>query len=178
MSGTTSGEEDFEVVGWQSDDDSEWQDAGGEGLNGLLGDDTDVEEADSGPPAAVTVSSSHEALLKAGVKKTMRLECEATAHAPPTAPVLSAAPVGAVAGESLPAKVRRVCSALELPGNGGLVRLVREANAALGIEPTGNLVQQTDTLLVALFGVDDIKAGVCIDCMLRTGLCPLGNCVD
>ena len=82
----------------------------------------------------------------------LRLEREATAHAPPTAPVLSAAPVRAVAGESLPAKVHRVCAALELPGDGGLVRLVREANAALGIEPTGNLVQQTDRLLIALFG--------------------------
>ena len=26
--------------------------------------------------------------------------------------------------------------------------------------------------------VDDIKACVCIDCMLETGLCPWGNCVD
>ena len=26
--------------------------------------------------------------------------------------------------------------------------------------------------------VDDIKACVCIDCMLGTGLCPSGNCLD
>ncbi|EOD34704.1 hypothetical protein EMIHUDRAFT_252802 [Emiliania huxleyi CCMP1516] len=35
---------------------------------------------------------------------------------------------------------------------GGLVKIVKEAHAALGLTPEGGLIQQTDFLLLKLFG--------------------------
>ena len=48
-------------------------------------------------------------------------------------------------------QVERIRETLNL-APGGLVKIVKEAHAALGLTPEGGLIQQTDFLLLKLFG--------------------------
>jgi len=75
------------------------------------------------------------------------------AAAQPTATESPAAarPPEAAGAETLPEKVERIRETLNL-APGGLVKIVKEAHAALGLTPEGGLIQQTDFLLLKLFG--------------------------
>ena len=49
--------------------------------------------------------------------------------------------------------MKRIREALTLPtGGGGIMKVVADAHAALGLEPSGPLIQQVDNLLVNIFG--------------------------